>query len=318
MKRYLVEEGFLVKDYLAPEDAPTKDLAEEFTKGWLDPDVRAVFPICGSEKIFEVIQYLDPLPLAGKPVIFCGSSILSALSLWLNTYADLVTFFGPHLPFIHSYAPQREPEFTVQSFWSMVLWRSGRTKRISSAHERYNFFSVRDTSLPRVTMRNIYLQNHLIKDAKKRDVSFFTNLEDSVEGATCCITLGAMLALRKMGSLEIRPGSIVFTETMDWSLEQVWDALNELTQAGVFTNAKALFLTALTERTDRRELQYPELRDPKRIQEFCKLISSLLGLPVLYGFPLGHTAYKLTVPQGVRCTVNPIDGSVTLSEPPVK
>lgn len=318
MERYLKEEGFVVKVYLADEHADVGSLAQHFTNAWLDPDVRAVFPICGGDRIFEVMQHLNPHKLGVKPVVFCGSSVLSALSLWLSAHAQLVTFFGPHLPFIHTYAPQREAEFSVQSFWSMVMWKKGRVKRISSVHEKHHFFSVRDSAAVGAKISNIYFQPDLIIDKRRRDAKFYTSTSTSISGTSYCLTLGAMLTLSQSKQLPASAGSIVFTETMDWTFQQVRDVFVELAHTRAFEGAKAVFLTALTERTDRKECLYPELRDEGKVRELCKFLSDLLGLPVLYGFPLGHGAYKLTMPQGVNCSVDPTDGSVSLFEPPVR
>jgi muramoyltetrapeptide carboxypeptidase LdcA involved in peptidoglycan recycling len=316
MERYLQEEGFVVRSYLAEESAGAKDLAQKFTEAWFDPEVRAVFPVCGGDRIFEVITHISPQELAAKPVIFCGSSTLSSLSLVLNIKSGIVSFFGPHLPFIHTYAPQRETEFSVQSFWSMVMWKKGRTKKISSNHERHHFFSVRDPVETEVKMTNIYHQSGLIGDERRQDVKFFTTCKDLVFGTIRCATLGALLSLSRHSGISFPPGSIIFTETMDWTLDQVKNTFFELAKARMFTTISAIFLTALTERTDRKERLYPELRDEEKIKELCGFISDLLHLPVFYGFPLGHGAYKLTLPQGVRCYIDPIDGSVTLLEMP--
>ncbi len=318
MERYLREEGFIVKTYLADENADVGSLAQHFTKAWLDPDVRAVFPICGGDRIFEVMQHLNPSELEAKPVVFCGSSVLSALSLWLSAHAQLVTFFGPHLPFIHTCAPQREAEFSVQSFWSMVMWRKGRIKRIPSVHEKHHFFSVKDPAAVGVKITNIYFQPDLIIEKRRRDAKFYTSISAPVGGTSYYLTLGAMLILCRGKVLPTSAGSIVFTETVDWTFRQVRDAFIELAQAHAFEGAKAVFLTALTERTDRKECLYPELRDEGKIKELCDFLSDLLSLPVLYGFPLGHGAYKLTMPQGIGCSVDPADGSISLVELPVR
>src|SRR3989344_2308068 len=261
MERYLVEEGFVVRNYLADEGADAQNLAQKFTEAWLDQAVRAVFPICGSEQIFEMMQYLDPHKLARKTVVFCGSSVLSSLSLWLNAKANIVTFFGPHLPFIHTYAPQRENEFSVQSFWNMVTWKKGRTKRIQSVHEKHHFFSVKDPLAKGVRISNIYLQPDLISDERRKDAKFYTLLNTPITGTTYCITLGAMLTLTRLKQLPSPNGTIVFTETMDWTLTQVKEAFSEIVQTRAFEGVRAVFLTALTERTDRKERLYPELRD---------------------------------------------------------
>ena len=81
MDEYLQKEGFQTKMYLAPDGASEQVLAETFTRAWTDSEIQAVFPICGSDRIYEVMKYLKPEVFKSKPTIFCGSSALSALSL---------------------------------------------------------------------------------------------------------------------------------------------------------------------------------------------------------------------------------------------
>jgi muramoyltetrapeptide carboxypeptidase LdcA involved in peptidoglycan recycling len=317
MEKYLCEEGFVVKKYLAENTSNPEQLASMFMGAWTDPVVQAVFPICGNPIIFEVLKYLKAKRMEQKPIIFCGSSVLSALSVWLFQNARIVTFFGPHLPFIHTYAPQRENEFSVQSFWSMVMWKKGRTKRISSTHELQHFFSVRDQSHVPVKLSNIYRRSDLIKDERRRDATFISPTQEIVRGNTFCITLGALLEMKRLGMLLDISGSIVFTETMDWDLERVKGAFMELSNSTVFHGVNAVFITALTERTDRQEKQFPELQDSEKIEALCQSISSIIQMPIFYGFPLGHGSYKMTMPQGIPCTIDPDDGSVSLQECPV-
>jgi len=200
----------------------------------------------------------------------------------------------------------------------MVMWKKGRTKRISSVHEKRNLFSVINPAVENIRISNIYSRSDLIIDERRRDASFYASSPGiRISGTTYCITLGAMLVLSRSKKLPSTNGAIVFTETMDWSIEQVEESFSELAQANALLGAKAVFLTALTERTDRKVHLYPELRDGTKIRTLCEFISDLLSLPVLYGFPLGHGAYKLTLPQGVDCTVDSTDGSINLLEPPV-
>ncbi len=317
MERYLKEEGFLVKQYLVDERADSTSLAEVFTEAWCDSDVKAVFPICGGPRIFEVIKNLKPRVFTIKPTLFCGSSALSALSVWLSLEAQIVTFFGPHLSFIHPYSSQRENEFTVQSFWSMVMWKKGRTKRISSVHERQHFFSVHDQSQDGAKISNIYHRPDLIRDEKRRDTTFFSLTQECVEGKMCCITLDALVEMKRQEILPDLSGTILFTETVDCTLDQTKKIFWELSETHTLGGIKALFLTALTERTDRQIRLFPELRDREKIRVLCQNIADILQIPVLFGFPLGHCFYKITLPQGIPCVVDPNEGSLFLLERPV-
>ncbi len=316
MQDYLQSEGFLTKTYYAAERASPEDLARTFEAAWSDERVMAVFPVCGSELIWEVLRHLDPEVLRRRSVILAGSSLLSALSAWISQQTEVVTFFGPHLPFLQKKSPQRENEFTVQSFWGMVMWKVGRKKRIATVHEQHHFFRV-ESHLESVLLTNIYQKSDLITDARRRDVQFVSLFQGKVSGKSLCVTLGALVEMVRRGMLRSLEGHILFTETMDWRFEQVEEAFKEILGDPSLRGLRGVFVTALTERTDRKVKLFSELKEKERLKKLCERISTLANAPTVYGFPLGHCAYKLTLPQGIGCEVDLEQGSVLLKERPV-
>lgn len=315
MENYLLEEGFKVKKYLAPADANSKELAKTFTAAWTDHDVRALFPICGSELIYDVISNLHSEDLL-RPIIFCGSSTLSALSLWIMQQTKTVTFFGPHLPFIHSRAPQRENEFTIQSFWDMLMWKKGRTKRITTVHERHHFFQV-DPDGETAFISNIYERPDLISDARRKDISFASNSSGMLIGKTTLVTLGVLTEMLARNLLVPLDGCILFTEIMEWHLDKIEQMLIKVLSHRLLSGIHGVYLTSFTERTDRNEKLFLELLDQPKIIALCEKLSALIGIPVIYGFPLGHCAYKLTLPQGIDTEVDLGHGSLVLLQKPL-
>lgn len=316
LNEYLLAEGFETKTYLAPETACPEELAQMFMSAWADKDVKAVFPICGSDKLYDVIPHLQPNVLKAHPVIFCGSSALSALSLWITQNIDMVTFFGPHIPFIQTRSPQRETEFSIQSFWNMLMWKNGRVKRIGAVHERHHFFRV-DPMAETALLSNIYERHDLISDSRRRDVIFSSQHSGELEGKVTYITLGSLLEMVRRDIILPLDGHVLFTETMDWRFEEVLEALFEIGQHPCIQKIQGLCIAALTERTDRLVKVFPELQDEERLKDLCLNISRGLGIPVWYGFPVGHCAYKLTVPQSIDSRVNMQTGTVFLKERPL-
>lgn len=316
MEEYLVREGFKTKSYYAPEGAGVQELAEVFTSAWTDSEVKAVFPICGSPLVYDVVRRLDAETLRSHPVIVVGSSLLSVLSLWVSQRAGVITFFGPHLPFLHTRSPQRENEFTVQSFWDMLMWRNGRTKRISMVHERHHFFRVNpeeETAL----ITNIYNKSDLIADVRRRDVSFVSSQSRKISGKIACITLGSLLEMVRRDMLLPLEGCVLFTETMDCRFEEVRSSLEEIFSHPSLQGLKGVFITALTERTDRVKKLFAELKDRKQILALCDHVSGLANAPTVYGFPLGHCVYKLTLPQFTECEIDLEEGILLMKERPV-
>lgn len=316
MEEYLKNEGFKTKTYYARENAEVGELAEVFTSAWTDEEVKAVFPICGSMLIYEVVKHLDIEVLQSRQVLMAGSSLLSVLSMWITQRTGVVTFFGPHLPFLHTRSPQRENEFTIQSFWDMFMWKMGRTKRIATVHERHHFFRI-NPEAEMALMTNIYKRSELIIDPRRRDVSFVSAYKGNISGKTVCITLGSLLEMIRQDILLSLEGCILFTETMDWRFEEAKEALREIFSHASLRGLQGVFITALTERTDRIKKLFEELKDREQILNLCEYTSGLVNTVVVYGFPLGHCAYKLTLPQFTDCEVDLEEGTLLLKERPV-
>lgn len=316
MEEYLRNEGFLTKTYYAPENASADELAKVFEFAWTDKEITAVFPICGSELVYDVVQHLDLEVLKSHPVLIAGSSLLSVLSTWITQRAKIVTFFGPHLPFLQDKSPQRENEFTIQSFWSMFMWKLGRKKRVATVHERYHFFRV-DPAAETALVTNIYEKSELIIDPRRRDAQFISPYEGTIAGKTICITLGSLVEMVRRDTLFPLEGHILFTETMDWRFKEVEEALREVLSHSALRGLRGVFITVLTERTDRAVKLFEELKDSTRLKALCEYAAGLANAPTAYGFPLGHCAYKFTLPQGIECEVDLKHGSLFLKEKPV-
>lgn len=169
-----------------------------------------------------------------------------------------------------------------------------------------------------VLVTNIYGRSDLITDPRRRDVSFVSAHTGKISGKTACITLGSLLEMVRQDMLLPLEGCILFTETMDWRFEEVRAALGEIFAHPSLHGLHGVFITALTERTDRIEKLFRELKDQKQILDLCEYASSLANAPAIYGFPVGHCAYKLTLPQLTECEVDLEEGTLLLKERPVQ
>ncbi|HUQ46334.1 MAG TPA: LD-carboxypeptidase [Gemmatimonadaceae bacterium] len=69
--------------------------AENFTKMWLDPRVKAVIGGTGGYGAVRMLPYLDPELFRANPKAFVGYSDITVLHLWLMRLAGLRAFHGP-------------------------------------------------------------------------------------------------------------------------------------------------------------------------------------------------------------------------------
>jgi len=187
---------------------------------------------------------------------------------------------------------------------------------MASVHERHHFFRV-EPQAETILVTNIYRRPDLIIDYRRRDVSFISPHTGKIFGKTACVTLGSLLEMVRQDVLLPLEGCILFTETMDCGFVEVKKAFSEVLAHRSLQGLRGIFITALTERTDRTIRLFDDLKDEKQIRDLCSHVSGRTNAPTAYGFPLGHCAYKLTIPQYIDCEVDLEEGTLLLKQKPV-
>ncbi len=319
VKAHLEELGFLVKDMVIEngwEDAQKR--SETLQEAFTDSQVKAILPLCGGARIYDILPLIDYAVLASHPKIICGSSELSALVVTITERADIVTFFGPHLNFLNPKASKLENRFTVRSFWNMLQW-DWHGRNSLSKNEDYHFFAApRKPTLP-VTIRNIYRDPTRITNDNYRD-NFYYALSSgrSVTGKLLIGSLAVLVRLCEEGLSPDVTNKIVMLDSLDMSLEVVSELFRRFNAHCNLSRTAAVVFSSLSERTDRTDLLYPELRNPNRVRDFLREVSILLGGGSLlfHGFPIGHCAYKLTLPIGITASIVVETGDLLLAESP--
>lgn len=319
VKTHLKELGFVVKDFVIEsgwEDAERR--SETLLSAFVDPQVNAIFPLCGGTSIYNVLPLIDYDVLVNHPKIICGSSELSALMTTIAEKAKMVTFFGPHLNFLNPKASKLENRFTVRSFWNMLQWdwhgRNGLSK-----NESHHFFSAPRKQIFPITIRNIYRDPKLIANDRYRDNFYYApDAGQSIKGKLLIGSLATFVMLCEIGLSPDVIDKIVMLDSLDMSLGMVMELLQRFDAYCNLSRASAIVFSSLAERTDRKNLLYPELRDTNRVKRFVQEASELLGgiPPLFYGFPVGHCAYKLTLPIGITASIVVETGDLLLTESP--
>jgi muramoyltetrapeptide carboxypeptidase LdcA involved in peptidoglycan recycling len=242
VKAHFEELGFLVKDMVIKsgwEDARKR--SEILQRAFGDPQVKAILPLCGGARIYDILPLINYNMLVNHPKIICGSSELSALMVAIAEQARMVTFFGPHLNFLNPKASKLENRFTVRSFWNMLQWdwhgRNGLSK-----NEVYHFFAApRRPTLP-VTIHNIYLDPARIANEKYRDNFYCYRVPSSNRSITGQLLIGSLAALIRLCEEGLSPdvvNKIVMLDSLDMSFEQVVELLrrfNDYCNLSCFNN----------------------------------------------------------------------------------
>lgn len=319
VKVHLAELGFTVRDYVLESDwEDPRARSEALRAAFTDSQVKAILPLCGGVRIYEILSLIDYSEIARHPKIICGSSELSALVVAIAEKTGMTTFFGPHLNFLNPKASKQENRFTVRSFWNMLQWdwhgRNGLNK-----NEAYHFFAApRNSTLP-VIIRNIYRDPKLIVDERYRDNFYCASHPNrNVTGKLLISSLPTLVMLCEEGLRIDTESRIVMLDSLDMPMGTVIELLRRFSVHCDLTRVAALVFSSLTERTDRKSLLYPELRNPDCVRGFLQVVSGLFGkeIPLFYGFPVGHCAYKLTLPIGISASIVAETGDLLLMESP--
>jgi muramoyltetrapeptide carboxypeptidase len=62
----------------------------------------------------------------------------------------------------------------------------------------------------------------------------------------------------------------------------------------------------------------PDWARSRSIEDVLEERPEPLGVPVLYGLPLGHAKHRAALPLGVTCTLDADAGSLTVDEPALR
>jgi len=200
----------------------------------------------------------------------------------------------------------------------MLQWdwhgRNGLNK-----NEAYHFFAAPQKQISPVVIHNIYRDpTHIANDRYKDNFYYASNPEQSVTGKLLIGSLEALVRLCEEGLVPDVMGKILMLDSLDMSLETVVKLFERFNTHCNLFRAAAIVFSSLAERTDRDSLLYPGLRDPNQVKNFLQKVTDLLGgeMPLFHGFPVGHCAYKLTLPIGITASIVAETGDLLLTESP--
>jgi muramoyltetrapeptide carboxypeptidase len=108
-------------------------------------------------------------------------------------------------------------------------------------------------------------------------------------------------------------GKIFFFEDVEappWYIDGI---LNQMRQVGMLDEVVGVVVGEL-EKCDWRE-ERPEWPQTLSIEDVLERYIEPLGVPALYGYPLGHGERLCTIPLGVSVTLNADSRTVRIDEP---
>ena len=244
-----------------------------------DPKVRMIMPVRGGFGMTRILDRIDFKALRKDPKIIAGYSDLTALHLGAARHAQVVTF--------HSPMAMRD------------LWREAEP---SYAFQARSFNQTVFAGQYRPGQRGYAVE---IPEGDRP--------EKLVGGKAKGRLLGGNLSLvvTLMGtSHAMQPkGAILFLEDVSEPAYRIDRYLSQLRLAGVMDQVAGVVLGSFTTNDKGEE------KDTTRV---LKDYFGKLKVPVLMGFPVGHTTRNATLPHGAMVELDADEGTLRVLENPVR
>ena len=253
--------------------------ARDLTAMFADDDVDVVQAFQGGYGAAQTIPLVDWDVVRANPKPFIGYSDITALHVAMLHFADLVTFYGPTFAGVND----------------------KKTKRFNQEH----LLRALTSSEPLGEMPKNPEDDYL------RPLGAGTVTGELVGG--CLWLIGQTIGTPWQPDLS---GKILFFEDVDaapWYLDGL---LNQMTQAGMLDNVLGVVIGEMVD-CDWREAK-PEWSQTLSLEDVLETYIEPLGVPALYGLPLGHGDYQATLPLGVEVTLDADARTLAVNETAVR
>ena len=242
-----------------------------------DPQVNGIFAIRGGYGSAQLLDRIDYGLIRSNPKVFLGYSDITALHLAIHRKTGLVTFHGP-------VALSRFTKYT-QQYFKKALFEPEPIGRMTNPPDS-------DPLRP----------DHLIRTVRGGKAS------GALVGGNLTListTLGTPYEVDTRGKL-------FFIEDVDEQPYSVDRMLTHLRLAGKFDECTGVIWGECNSCVPRD--YKPSFDSTFTVPEIVDNILGDLKVPVLSGMVIGHTADQLTLPIGVKATLDADAGTLTVEE----
>jgi muramoyltetrapeptide carboxypeptidase len=257
-----------------------KQRGHDISALFADPEVNVVQCLQGGYGSAQAIPYIDFDVIKDNPKPFIGFSDITALHTAIRHYTDMVTFYGPGLAGVDD--PDKSPEerrFTQDR----LLQALSSTDPLGKVPRKPGDDYIRALTPGKVSGQLV---------------------------GGCLWLLGQAIGTEWQSDLE---GKIFFFEDVDappWYIDGI---LNQMTQAGMLRGVIGVVVGELV-RCDWSEAR-PEFPQSLSIEDVLERYIEPLGVPAIYGLPLGHGKNMATMPLGVEVTLDADGRQLVVDEP---
>ena len=304
---YLQRMGFQVKNYIIKDNwqDPCRR-RDNLMACFTDNTIKAIFPICGGESVYDIIPLLDYYEISKNNKIISGYSFISTFLISISEKAKIETFCSPHLNFLNDRSSQREMMFSVWNFWAMLSDEKVAKKGMSGVEKALSL------KKDRMIIENIYNCSNKIQQEKLDNLYIPGEIVEDAEGITCIASLQSLKRLEEINLKINYKNKLLFLDTLDEDENSICDSINFLVNNTNFIDASALIFSSFCNRRTKQEINQ---KFKIETFKFLHKISQKYNIKkVFYGFPLGHCNYKMTVPNGIYAKFIASTGQLCLKE----
>lgn len=255
--------------------ASEEERAADFNEMFRREDISAVFVTQGGYGSAQIIPLLDFDAVAQHPKIFTGFSDITSLHLAVQKFCGLVTFHGPGMS---RFTSEHLSDYTETQFFKAVA-ASAPLGEIPVADKKAWLHTISPgTAEGELTGGNLTL---------------------------VCASLGTPYQIDTQDK-------ILFFEDVDvepWIYDHM---LSHLRNAGLLKSLKGIVIGDCVDCNPRKH--NPGYYSDTHLEDVLEYYLKPLGIPVLYGLPLGHSKDMATLPLGVRVRLDADQKSFTVLE----
>jgi len=255
--------------------ATEKERADDFNEMYSRDDVNAVFVTQGGYGSAQIIHLIDFELVKANPKILTGFSDITSLHLALNKFSNLVTF---HSPGMARFNDEHLTKYTKEQFFK-ALTSTEPLGNIKLASQRKWLYKM----APGVATGEIIGGNLTL----------------------VCASLGTPYEIDTRGK-------ILFLEEVEsepWIMD---NSLSHLRNAGKLSDVAGIVIGECKDCVPRKH--EPGYHCDISLEEVLEYYMAKLGVPVLYGLPLGHTGNMATLPLGVNVRLDADKKQLTILE----
>lgn len=261
--------------------APDTERAAEFMEFVERPDIDCILCARGGYGVMRILPMLDFGVIRSNPKIIIGYSDITALLVAITKLSNVITYHGP-------VASSTFDSFTVDYF------KKALCKPIAESSEQ-----VPSTEFTPISFSD----------------SRMTTLTDGVAKGRLTGGNLSMIVATLGTPYEIdTKDSLLFLEDIAEEPYRIDRMLTQLWLAGKLQQCSGIILGQFKNCEAKR---IPGFEVSFSLQEVLQSRITSLGIPAVYGLPIGHVKSKMTIPLGVMAELNAAGKSFTILESPV-